>query len=176
MRPLTSNKWVKFENIDNTECWQACGATEILLHCQRKIQNGTATLENKLAISHRDFPDSSVGKESACNSGDPGLIPGSGRSAREGIGHPLQYSWASLVAQLVKNPPAMRETWDWSLGWEDPLEKGKATHSVFCPGEFHGLYSPWSLRAGHDWATFTSLHLRVLHLKRNWLGEKLSLG
>ena len=46
----------------------------------------------------------------------------------EGIGYPLQYSWASLVAQLVKNPPAMRETWVQSLGWEDPLEKGKATH------------------------------------------------
>ena len=85
-------------------------------------------------------------------------------------------SGASLVAKLVKNPPAMQETWVRSLGWEDTLEKGKATHSVFWPGEFHGLYSPWSLRAGHDWATFTSLHLRVLHLKRNWLGEKLSLG
>ena len=51
-----------------------------------------------------------AGKESACNAGDPGLIPGSGRSAGEGIGYPLQYSWASLVAQLVKNPPAMQET------------------------------------------------------------------
>ena len=57
------------------------------------------------------FPDSSVGTESACNAGDPSLVPGSGRSAGEGIGHPLQYSWASLVAQLVKNPPAMQETW-----------------------------------------------------------------
>ena len=57
------------------------------------------------------------------------MIPGSGRSTGEGIGYPLQYSWASLVAQLVKNPPAMRETWVQSLGWEDPLEKGKATHS-----------------------------------------------
>ena len=75
------------------------------------------------------FPDSSVGKESACNSGDPSSITGSGRSAGEGIGCPLQYSWASLVAQVVKNPPAMRETWVQSLGWEDPLEKGKATHS-----------------------------------------------
>ena len=55
------------------------------------------------------------------------MIPGSGRSARKGISCPLQYSWASLVAQLVKNPPAMRETWVRSLGWEDPLEKGKAT-------------------------------------------------
>ena len=75
------------------------------------------------------FPDNSVGKESACNAGDPGLIPGSGRSAGEGTGYPLQYSWASLVAQLVKNPPAMQETWFQSLGWEDPLEKGKAIHA-----------------------------------------------
>ena len=57
------------------------------------------------------FPDSSVGKESVCNAGDPGLIPGSGRCPGEGIGYPLQYSWASLVAQVVKNLPTMRETW-----------------------------------------------------------------
>ena len=57
------------------------------------------------------------------------MIPGSGRSAGEGIGYPLQYSWASIVAQLVKNPPAIRETWVPSLGWEDPLEKETATHS-----------------------------------------------
>ena len=75
------------------------------------------------------FPDSSVGQESACNAGDPGSIPGSGRSAGEGIGYPLQYSWASLMAQLVKNPPAMQETWVRSLGWEDLLEKRKTTHS-----------------------------------------------
>ena len=75
------------------------------------------------------FAGSSVGKQSACNAGDPDSIPGSGRSAGEEIGYPLQYSWASLVAQLVKNPPAMQETWIRSLGWEDPLEKGKATHS-----------------------------------------------
>ena len=56
------------------------------------------------------------------------MIPGSGRSAGEGRGYPLHYSWASLVAQLVKNPPAMLETWDRSLGWEDPLGKGIATH------------------------------------------------
>ena len=59
----------------------------------------------------RGFPHSSVGKESACNAGDPGSIPGSGRATGEGIGYPLQYSWAYLVAKLVKNPPAMRETW-----------------------------------------------------------------
>ena len=57
------------------------------------------------------------------------MIPGLGRSAGEGVGYPLQYSWASLVAQLVKNPPAVRETWVQSLGGEDPLEKGKGTHS-----------------------------------------------
>ena len=74
------------------------------------------------------FPDSSVGKESTRNAGDPNLITGSGRSAGEGIGYPLQYSWASLVAQLVKNPPAMQGTWVQYLGFEDPLEKGMATH------------------------------------------------
>ena len=82
--------------------------------------------KNKEAIS---FPDSSVGKESACNAGILGLIPGWGRSPGEGIGYPLQYSWTSLVAQLLKNPPAMQETWVRSLGWEDPLETGMATHS-----------------------------------------------
>ena len=69
-------------------------------------------------------PDSSVGKETACNAGDPSSIPGSGRSAGEGIGYPLQHSRASLAAQLVKNPPAMGETWVQSLGWKDLLEKG----------------------------------------------------
>ena len=62
-------------------------------------------------ILHMNFPDSSVGKEFTCNAGDPGLSPGSGRYTEEGIGHPLQYSWASLVAQLVKNLPAVWETW-----------------------------------------------------------------
>ena len=75
------------------------------------------------------FPDSTVGKESTCNVGDPGSIPGSGRSTGERIGYPLQYSWASLMAQVVKNPPAMQETWVRSLGWGNPVEKGKATHS-----------------------------------------------
>ena len=68
-------------------------------------------------------------KESACNAGDPGLIPGLGRSTRERTGYPLQYSWASLVAQLVKNLLAIRETWVQFLVWVDPLEKGTTTHS-----------------------------------------------
>ena len=75
------------------------------------------------------LPGGSAGKGSACNAGDLGSIPGLGRSPREGKGYPLQYPQASLVSQLVKNLPTMRETLDQSLGWEDPLEKGKATHS-----------------------------------------------
>ena len=75
------------------------------------------------------FPGSSAGKESACNVGDSGLIPGSGSSPGEGIGYPLQYSWASLVAQMIKIPSEMLETCIRSLGWEDPLEEGMATHS-----------------------------------------------
>ena len=70
-----------------------------------------------------------IGKESACNAGDLGSISGPGKSPGEGNGYPLQYSWASLVAQMVKNLPAMQETQVQSLGWEDPLEKGMATHS-----------------------------------------------
>ena len=74
------------------------------------------------------LPCGSAGK-SACSAGNPGLIPGSGISSGEGKGYALQYSWDSIVAQLVKNLPAVQETWVRSLGWEDPLEKGKATHS-----------------------------------------------
>ena len=94
-------------------------------------------------ISRPGFPHSSVGKESACNARDPSSVPGLGGSSGEGIGYPLQYSWFSLVAQLVNNLPAMRETWVWSLGSEDSLEKGIP---VFWPGELHGLYSPRVLR------------------------------
>ena len=75
------------------------------------------------------FQDSSVGRESACNAGDPGSISGSGRSSGEGPGYPLQYSWASLAAQLIKNLPPMQEISVRSLDWEDALEKAKATHS-----------------------------------------------
>ena len=73
------------------------------------------------------FPWSSAGKASACNAGDPGSIPGWGRSAGEGIGYPLWY-WASLVAQPVKDLHTMWETWVQTLDWEDTLEKGLATH------------------------------------------------
>ena len=70
------------------------------------------------------FPHSSVGKKSTCNAGDPSSIPELERCTQEGIGYTFQYSQASLVAQLVKNPPAMWENWVRSLGWEHPLEKG----------------------------------------------------
>ena len=93
------------------------------------------------------FPDSSVGKESASNAGDSG----SGRSSGEGTGYTLQYSQASLVAQLVKNPPAMWETWVQSLVYKNPLEKGKAMHSSILAWRI-----PWTVqsmgsqRVGHD--------------------------
>ena len=74
------------------------------------------------------FSGSSAGKESTCNAEEPGSIPESGRSSGDGIGYPFQYSCASLVAQMVKNLPAMLETWVLSLAWEDPLEEGMATH------------------------------------------------
>ena len=95
------------------------------------------------------FPGNSAGKESACNAGDSSLIPGSGSSPGEGIGYPLLYSWVSLVAQMVKNLPAMWETWVQSLGGEDPLEKGKATHSSILawriPMDYivHGVTKSW---------------------------------
>ena len=86
-------------------------------------------------------------------------IPGLGRSAGEGIGYPLQYTWASLEAQLVKNPPAMRETWVWSLSWEDPLEKEKATHfSILAWRIPWTVQSMGSQRVRQDWVTFTWLH------------------
>ena len=108
------------------------------------------------------FPCGSAGKESTCNAGDPSSIPGFGRSTGEGIGYPLKYSWASLVAQLAKKPSATPETWARSLGWEDPLEKETATFSSILswripwteePGR---LQSMGSQRVGRNWATFTN--------------------
>ena len=99
-------------------------------------QGSTACLtkENWKPYIEIFVPQSSVGKESACNAGDPSSIPGLRRSTGGGIGYPLQYSWASLVAQLVKNPPAMWGTWIRSLGWEDSPGEGKG-----CPLYYSGL-------------------------------------
>ena len=93
------------------------------------------------------FPHSSVGKESAFNAGDPSSITGSGRSTGEGIGYPLQYSWASLMAQLAKNPPAMWETWFNPWVGKTPWRREMLPTPVFWPEEFHGLYS-------HNWTNF----------------------
>ena len=90
-------------------------------------------MEPKISMG---FPDNSVGKESTCSAGDPGSIPGSGRSAGEGIGYPLRYSWASLVAQLIKIPSAMQETWIGKI----PQRTERLPTPVFWPGEFHGLH------------------------------------
>ena len=78
---------------------------------------------------HSGFLGGSAGKEFIYNAGDPGSFPGWWSSPGEGRGYPLQYSWASLLAQKVKNLPAVWETWVRSLGWEDPLEEGMATYS-----------------------------------------------
>ena len=102
------------------------------------------------------FPDSSVGKESACNTGDPSLISGLGRASGEGIGYLLQSSWASLVAQMVRNPPAMRKTWVRSLVWEDPLEELMAADSSLLAWRIPWTEKPGRLqtmglqRVGHD--------------------------
>ena len=107
---------------------QPCSTSLLSLHLLwvfLGITEAALTLNSWKVHKTYTFPHSSVGKESNSRSaGDPGSIPGS-----EGIGYPLQDSWASLVAQLVKNLPAMWETWVRSLDWDDPLEKGKAIHS-----------------------------------------------
>ena len=121
----------------------------------------------------RGFPGSSAGKESTCNAGALNLIPGLGRAPGEGIAY--QHSWTCLVAQTVKNPPAMRETWIWSLGWEEPLEESMATHSnilawqIPMTEEPGGLQSMGSQRAGHDWATKHSTAHGAMREPRQYL-------
>ena len=137
-------------------------------------------LEEPDVIASQGFPHSSVGKESACNAGDLSSIPESGRSPGERIGYPLQYSWASLVAQSVKNLPAMRETWVRSLGLEDPLEEGMATHSSILAWRIpkdrgawqptvHGITKSWTwlsdLNTEHN---IFSLLITCNHGKNPW--------
>ena len=133
------------------------------------------------------FPGSLAGKESTYNAGDSNSISGSGSSPGEGIDYPLQYSWAFLVAQMVKNPSTMWKTSVWSLGWEDPLEEGMATHySILCAhfsstyigqkiGEMFLSRVPWkwNLRYRDGWGFFLSViliqfsffnHVTVLHI------------
>ena len=102
------------------------------------------------------FPGISAGKESACNAGDSNSTPGSGRSAGERIGYPLQYSWASLVAQLIISLQCRRPGFDpWIV--EIPWRRERLPTPVFCPGEFHGLYSPWGHKEPHSSSFHNSL-------------------
>ena len=89
------------------------------------------------------FPGISAGKESTCHAEDLGSVPGLGSSLGEWTGYPLQHSWASLVAQMVKNTPAMQETWVLSLGWEHSLEEGMPTHSSVLAWKI-----PWTEKPG----------------------------
>ena len=101
---------------------------------------------------------------SSCNAGDPGLIPGLGRSAGEGIVYLLQYSWASLMAQLVKNPPTIQETWVGSLGCQDPLDKGKATDSSILA---------WRITDTTEWLSFSFFIISTDHIKCSVMSDSL---
>ena len=129
------------------------------------------------------FPGSSAGKDSACNTRDPGSIPGLERSPGKGIGYPLQYSCTSLVAQMVKNLPAKQETWVLSLGWEDSLEEEMTTNSsilawrISWTEEPGGLLSMGSRRVGHDWATNTfTFHFKYIQQAKSSSHENHHLG
>ena len=117
--------------------------------------------------------ESSADKESACNARDPGPSPGWGRSPGGGKGCPLQYSWASLVAQLVKNLPAMWEIWVRSLGWDDPLEKGKAAHSSTVTWR-NGLYIHGVAKSWTQLSDFTSYIHLILFNKHESSADKES--
>ena len=114
---------------------------------------------------HMSYSGNSADKESTCNAEDPGSILWLGRSPGDWIDYPPQYSWALLVAQMLKNPPAMWETWVWSLSWEDSLKEGMATHSSILSwriptgrGAWWATvlvsYSPWCCRVKH-WVNMT---------------------
>ena len=104
------------------------------------------------------FPSSSAAKESTCNAGDHSSILRLGRSTREGIGYPLQYSWASLVAQPVKNPPAVCETWVQSLGEKIPWRREWLPTLAFLPGEFHGIVPCIVHGVTKSWTQLSDFH------------------
>ena len=156
----------------------------LLMPKDKKIDTGQARAtnidyRNVLLSTLMGFPDSSVGKESACNAGDPGLTPGSGRSAGEGISYPLQYSWASLLGQLVKNPPAKKKKkkrihlqcgrpgFNPCVG-KIPWRRKNLPTPVFWPGEFYGLYSLW-VHNKSDMTEWLSLSLST------WIPSSLSI-
>ena len=184
---ISLNGSVLFDRLTRIPFWEKDDFTETsmmrshLFKLQRKDvdeyeDQAICTLWSACVFHSRGFPGSSAVKESTCSVWDPSLIPGLERSPGEEIGYPLQYSWASLVAQMVKNLPAMWETLVWSLGWEDPLEEGMETHSGVLAGESPwtedpgGLQSMGSQRVGHDWVTKHSTHNPW---KRQRIGEGL---
>ena len=126
-----------------------------------------------ILLFKKGFPDSSVGKESTCNVGDPSLIPGSGRSTGEGIGYPLHYSRVSLVAQLVTNPlQCGRPGFDPWVG-KIPWRRKRLPTPVSWPREFHGLYSLWSC---NEWLWASLVAQTVKNLPIIWEIRVQSLG
>ena len=118
------------------------------------------------------FPTSSADVESACSAKDLGWIPELERSPGEEIGYPLQYSWASLVAQMVKNPSVVQKTWVQSLGWEDFLEEGMAAHSSISAWRIHMDTGAWQaiihgVRKSRTWLVIK--HSTAQHLSENIL-------
>ena len=146
------NSWWKFFTEDFS--MRGIDQGEVAQQCLNKTWTKIWLITCWLICIPLTFSGSLAGKETTYNAGDPSLILGLGRSPGEGMSYPLQYSWASLVAQLVKNLPAMRETWAWSLGWEDPLEKGKAIHSSIMAWRI-----PWTVWGCKDLDTTEQLSL-----------------
>ena len=142
--------------------WSSSTAENADVQPMSLLSKNICVPDNVLLWTVCSGPDSSVGKESTFNAGDPGSIPGSGRSAGEGIGYPLQYSWTSLVAQLLKNLPAVWRPGFYPWAGKIPWRRERLPTPVFWPGEFHGLNSPWCCGVGHDWVTVTSHMLRQL--------------
>ena len=107
---------------------------------------------------YTSFPDSSVGKESSCNAGDTSLIPGSWRFAGEGTGYPLQYSWASIVAKLVKNPlQCGRPVFNPWVG-KIPWRRERLPSPVFWPGKFHGITNMEKSKGSQSWTWLSDFH------------------
>ena len=188
---LTDLSAMTFEGVSNFTCLSNFASDFLCYYtlfswCDN-LYNGHIVLCNDtshnrlILVLFKGFPHSSVGKESTCNAGDPGSIPESGRFTGEGVGYPLQYSWASPVAQLVKNLPAVQETRVQSPGQEDPLEKGMVTHSSILAWRIRytedpgGLKSMGSQRIGRDWVTNAPL-LTGLHFIFKQLYQEGSRG
>ena len=145
---LISHPWKR----DGSSTWWKSPLNQRISHISKNTFTINTTQKDNISIT--GFPVSSAGKESTCNAGDPGLIPGLGRSSGEGTSYPPQY-WASLVAKSIKNLPAMKDTWVQSLGWDDPLVEDMATHSSILSqripmdrrawwAEVHGVTENWT--------------------------------